>query len=172
MKHFKTLMLVCSLFLGGMFTSYAQTAITFSSNNENIKFTVFIDGQQLTDFYETWIRIANIPEGYHDFTFLFEADSVADYSKNIQCNNGFEKIFSVEEKPGLKKGLNKTGRQLGKKMDVGEHNEEFNYLVDVYHVKQVEKISYSGNGSTELEVTTDKTLGTSILPISKKKTAK
>lgn len=164
----KKILVIISVLLSSGYIN-AQSALTVSSDNENVKFTVFIDDVPTTDFYETWIRVTNIPEGFHLVKLVFEGDSVADYFKNIMFNAGTEKSFLVVEKKDLKKKVNKSGRNIGKKLEVGEHDESFNYLQDIYQLKLKEKTTYTGTGETELEVSTEKSIGTSILPITKEK---
>jgi len=149
--------------------SKAQTAITVTSDREDVRFALFIDGQIMNDFFETWVNVKNVPSGFHEMTILFERDSAADYTKNITFNDGFEKTFTISEKKQFKKKVNAAGRSIGKTVDVGTHDAKFEYLLDIYDVKQTAKTPYAGNGSTEIEVSTDSSLSTSILPVQKEK---
>lgn len=158
-----------SLLLFGSTSLFAQSALTFTSNKDDVRFTVLIDNQQMTDFFETWIRITNIPAGFHEVTLVFEGDSIADYFKNIMCKDGTEKNWAIVEKKDLKKSINKSGRQVGKKLDVGEHDESFYYLQDIYELKLIEKQDFKASENTELEVSTENSISTSVLPIQKQK---
>lgn len=169
MKHLKLTTIIFACVFWGIQIASAQTALTFTSNKQEVRFTILVDGEQMTNFFETWIRITNIPEGYHQIHVVSENDSVADYSKNIMCKNGKEKSFAIIEKKDFKKKLNESGRNTGEKLNIGEHDTSFNYLQDKYEIKLIEQIPFKGDGTVEIEVSTENSLSSSILPVAKKK---
>lgn len=168
MNRIQKLLLVASAMVISAMAN-AQTAITVTSDREDVRFVLIIDGQTMNDFFETWVNVKNVPSGFHEVRVLFERDSAADYVKNMSFSNGSEKIYTISEKKEFKKKVNATGRNLGKKADIGTHDAQFDYLLDIYDLKQTGKEVYNGNGSTELEVSTEKTLSTSILPASRER---
>jgi len=147
---------------------FAQSAITVTSENKDTRFYLMIGGQQMNDFFETYVQVQNVPAGYHEVKVVFEGDSVADVFKNVLAKGGQEKVFLVSEKKDFKKSVNSSGRKVGKAANIGEHDSTFNYLQDVYQIKLLSKSDYSATG-TDIDVSTEKTLSTSVLPATKKK---
>lgn len=164
MKHLSLSTLLCII---GAY-SFAQSAITISSNNENVRFCVIIDDIQLHNFFETKVEVENIPAGYHYVRIVFENDTIADYYKNILFRNATSKTFLVTEKSEFTKSVRTGARAAGETLQIGEHDSTYNYLVDVYKLDYESKSSFTPSGS-EMIVSTENSLSTSILPINKSK---
>ncbi|MBK8805251.1 MAG: hypothetical protein IPO21_00830 [Bacteroidales bacterium] len=156
------------MFLFGVNAAFSQSAITITSNNENVRFCVFFDEQQMHNFFETRVDINNVPAGYKYVRIVFESDSVSDVYKNIMFTAAQRKTFLVKEKPEARRELSEKSRNLGEKNNIGEHDSTYNYLVDLFYIEQEKKEAFSAE-SQELEVSTDNSLSTSILPMNKKK---
>jgi hypothetical protein len=165
-KYFNTLVLATSLvFISAV--APAQSALSFTSEDKNVRFYIMIGDQQLNNFYETHVQLQNIPSGFHKVRIVFEADTVADYWKNVSVRNNQHKTFLISEKPGWKLNANQSGRNFGEKHDIGQHDSKFSYLVDIYHFQQSAAESFSPTGN-ELVISTEKSISTSPLPASKK----
>jgi hypothetical protein len=157
------------IFFFASFNLFSQSAITITSDREDVRFTVVLNGEPVTNFFETWVRITNLPAGFLGVTLVFEHDSIADYFKNIRCKDNEESIWEIVEKKNIRKVVNKTGREVGEKLDIGEHDDTFAYLQDIYQIKQLSKIPYAKGDEEGIEVSTEKSISTSILPIKKSK---
>lgn len=153
------------LFFGNII---AQSSLEFTSNDENIRFCIVMDDQQLHNFFETNVVINNIPTGMHYIRIVFENDSVADFYKNIMCPGGVKKIFLVTERPDGLKAMKNTGRKIGKKLNIGEHDSTYSYLQDMYYIELNDRVVID-EISSELEILTDKSVSTSVLPVNKTK---
>lgn len=146
----------------------AQSNLIFTSDNDSVRFFIEIDGTQLNLFYETWVKVSNVPAGFHDVRVVFEGDTIADWTKKIMLKANTELTYSVLEKKALSKEISVTGRQIGKKINVGEHDSTFAYLQDVYILKNTHKADVVVEGE-ETTVSTEQSLSTSILRAEKKK---
>jgi len=149
------------------YSVFSQSNVTITSDNPEIRFFVEIDDNQMNHFYETWVKILYIPQGYHSFRVVFEGDSIADCTKKFLCKPGVEYTYTINEKKALMKELNNTGRQVGKKINVGKHDSTFNYLQDIYQLKSA-KQEKTVIPDREIEVSTENTLSTSVLRATKK----
>lgn len=147
---------------------YSQAAITVKSNSDNIRFYLVLGEQQMNDFYENFVQIQNLPAGFHNIRIVFEGDSIADFTRNVMVKNGQDKIFQVTEKSDLRKSVNQSGRNAGKAADIGEHDESFSYLKDIYKLEIMPTGTFAATGS-EVTVSTDNSTSTSPLPASKTK---
>lgn len=148
--------------------AYSQAAITVKSNSDNIRFYLVLGEQQMNDFYENSVQIQNLPAGFHNIRIVFEGDSIADFTRNVMVKNGQEKTFQVTEKSDIRKSVNQSGRNAGKAADIGEHDESFNYLKDIYKLELMPTGTFTATG-TEVTVSTDNSTSTSPLPASKAK---
>lgn len=162
----KTIILLANVFFS--VALLAQAAITVTSEKKDTRFYLMVGSQQMNDFFETYVQIQNVPAGYHEVKVVFEGDSVADVFKNVMVKNGQEKIFLVSEKKDFKKSVNSSGRKVGKAAKIGKHDSTFNYLQDVYQMKLQSKTDYKATGEG-LNISTEKTLSTSVMPATKKK---
>lgn len=157
----------CIITIFSSLVSFAQSNMIITSDDSNVRFFVEIDNNQMNYFYETWVQVQYIPQGYHSVRVVFENDSVADCTKKMFFKPGVEYIFEIKEKRALMKEINNTGRQVGKKINVGEHDSTFNYLQDVYMLKLANQ-NKTIVPDREIEVSTEKTLSTSVLRATKK----
>ena len=145
---------------------YSQGAITVKSTSEDIRFYLMIGDQQLNNFYENDVQIQNLPAGFHLVRVVFEGDSVADFTRNVMVKKGQDKVFQVSPKSDIRKSVNKSGRNIGEKADIGEHDAEFKYLQDIYKLESLPNRTFATTGE-EVTVSTENSTSTSPLPASK-----
>ncbi len=148
--------------------AFSQGAITVKSKTEKIRFYLMIGDQQFNNFYENYVQIQNLPTGFHMVRVVFDGDSVADFTRNVFVKDGTDKIFQITEKSDIRKSVNESGRNIGKKADIGEHDESFQYLKDIYKMESLPNESFTTTGA-EVTVSTEKSTSTSPLPASKVK---
>jgi len=148
--------------------SFSQAALEITSNNENIRFYVMINEQQMNNFYETYVKISNLPAGRHKVRVVFEADTVADYVEKIALSANKMETYLVASKSKPRRILDNLGRDAGKGFNIGKHDSTFTYLVDSYYITHNNSGQFNASGS-DIEVDTEPSKSTSVLPASKQR---
>lgn len=149
----------------------AQSNLIITSNNEQLRFYVMIDGTQMNTFYETWVLSKNLSAGWHKIRIVFENDTVADVTDKLNLTKGQQRTMVITPKGKLMKAMSAEGRGIGKFYHPEKHDSTFVYLRDMYYLELDNRETVQEFGS-EVEVETDKSLSTSITPAAKDKPKK
>lgn len=149
----------------------AQSNLIVTSNNEQVRFYVMIDGTQMNTFYETWVHTKNLSAGWHKIRIVFENDTVADVTDKLNLTKGQQRTMVITPKSKIMKAMSAEGRGIGKFYHPEKHDSTFVYLRDMYYLELDSRENVQEFGS-EVEVDTDKSLSTSITPAAKDKVQK
>lgn len=148
-----------------------MSSIVVESKDGIALFYLMIDGLQMNDFYENHVTVNNLQPGRHKVRVVFEQDTVSDYVETINLYKNERRTYEVLPKSRPRKILDDTGRDAGEALKIGKHDSQYGYLVDSYHIKEKFHEPFEKTGD-EIEIDTDKSTSTSILPASKSKPTK
>lgn len=151
------------------FLCFAQGGITATSDNKDIRFYIAIDGQQINDFWETEVAVKGLKPGYYLVKFIFEGDSIADAWRNILVKpKKMRTVKAIAKSEGQKK-TGKTGRGIGKRLEIGEHDDEMAYLEDRYKLVIKSEETCTDCDLAETVISVENSLSSSATPATKSK---
>lgn len=151
------------------FSLLSQSGLTVTSDNENVRFYLLLEGQQVNDFWETHVEVKGLKPGYYMVKLVFEGDSVADAWRNVLVKNGKMKVVKAVAKTDGQQKTGKSGRKIGKGLKIGSHDEEMDYLKDLYKLTIKEEIACTDCTKESMSVSVEKSLSSSAVPASKNK---
>lgn len=131
------LIFVCS----GVFAQDQKLKIY--TKKDEAKFRVYLDGVKQNNFFQDEFEF-DIDTTTVEMRLSFADSTAADIIKNVVFLEGQKRIFEVKMKPGLIRKISKTGRKIGKKTEMDEHQLE-GEVYDIFYLKDRTKETFFEN---------------------------
>ncbi|MCK5537236.1 MAG: hypothetical protein KAI79_10435, partial [Bacteroidales bacterium] len=108
--------------------------LTIFTSDSLAEFRLFVDGDQKNNFHVDSITIEGIDSSNVEIVINFKHEGFADETESVSFIETQDRVYEIVAKPSLMKSLARTGRGLGKKLKIGNHENE-GKLTDVFLLK-------------------------------------